>query len=38
MGLIERTSTALLLLQLGLEYLAHEFLAVADAWGSANLP
>jgi streptomycin 6-kinase len=31
-GFIERTSSGLLLLKLGLNQLAHEFLAVADAW------
>jgi hypothetical protein len=35
-GFIERTSTGLLLLQLALDALAHEFLAVADAWAKAS--
>jgi streptomycin 6-kinase len=37
-GLIERTSSGLLLLKLGLGHLVHEFLAVADAWGGADPP
>jgi streptomycin 6-kinase len=35
-GFIERTSSGLLLLKLGLDRLAQEFLAVADAWGRAD--
>jgi streptomycin 6-kinase len=37
-GFIERTSNGLLLLKLGLDHLAHEFLAVADAWAEADPP
>jgi hypothetical protein len=37
-GFIERTSSGLLLLKLGLDQLAHEFLTVADAWGGADPP
>lgn len=35
-GFIERTSTGLLLMKLGLDRLAREFLAVADAWARAD--
>jgi streptomycin 6-kinase len=35
-GFIERVSTGLLLLKLGLDRLANEFLAVADAWSDAE--
>jgi streptomycin 6-kinase len=35
-GFIERTSNGLLLLKLGLDSLAHEFFAVADAWARAD--
>jgi streptomycin 6-kinase len=37
-GFIERTSTGLLLLKLGLDREAQEFFAVADAWAGAGLP
>ena len=33
-GFVERVSTGLLLLQVGLEPLGREFLAVAEAWAS----
>jgi streptomycin 6-kinase len=35
-GFIERVSTGLLLAKLGLDSLAHDFLAVADAWAEAE--
>jgi streptomycin 6-kinase len=35
-GLVERTSTGLLLLKLGLDELAQDLLTVADAWGQAS--
>jgi streptomycin 6-kinase len=35
-GFVERVSTGLLLLKLGLDHLAREFLAVADAWAKAE--
>jgi streptomycin 6-kinase len=35
-GFIERTSNGLLFLKLGLDSLAREFLAVADAWANAD--
>jgi streptomycin 6-kinase len=35
-GFIERTSNGLLLLKLGLDRVAHEFLTVADAWARAD--
>jgi len=36
-GFIERTSSGLLLLKLGLDHRAREFLTVADAWAEADL-
>jgi streptomycin 6-kinase len=37
-GFIERTSTGLLLLELGRDEWAHEFLTVADVWAGADRP
>jgi hypothetical protein len=36
-GLIERTASGLLLLRLGLDELARESLAIADAWAAAEV-
>lgn len=37
-GFIERVSTGLVLLQLGLEALGREFLQVADLWAAIDPP